>query len=455
MELLKYIGVIIIFDKFKTFWRAFWDSIKGAYNKTFKAPVDTETQAWRDTERINFLGIFVSKLNNLTNNEATFYITSDSKQVDNLKVLCKNLADKRFEITSGMLADGDYYCFPATDNRGNIIHTYLTQQQVRILNMDGDNITEAYGIIDWQSDKNNRIYYLLRHHKLESNGTLHISYSVVDDSGREANIDKWADINGQEYVFSNANHIGFGRYKSPASSRGLSAVYGVPLNFGCSDIEIKIFNDLKLIDDEFINGKSVIFTDPRNILPDDKQQGYKIAQNVIPIQHRAGDTGSHIDIFNPNLRFSEHYSKLINDLSLYEKQVGTSKGILTDNETAYTATATAVKRANADTLALIGKIRTAIDAGNEMTLKADAVFLNILPDLWNYTSDWYDPFANPVEQWQMLIEAKNNGAAESADLIRWQFPNLTEGEIDEKITRINNAQQLNTDTALERILAGQ
>ena len=64
-----------------------------------------------------------------------------------------------------------------------------------------------------------------------------------------------------------------------------------------------------------------------------------------------------------------------------ERQVGTSKGILTDIETAYTATATAVKRANSDTMALIDKIHNAIDIGNEMTLKADGVFLNISPDL--------------------------------------------------------------------------
>lgn len=442
-------------EKFKRFWNAFLEGIKTAYNQTLKKPISTEVQPWRDINKINFLDIFVSKLNNLTCNEATFDIESDSTQTDKLKILCKDIENKRFEITSGMLADGDFYCFPATDVNGNIIHTYLSQQQVRILELDGGNITEAYGIIDWYADKNNKIYYLLRHHKLDINGTLTVSHMSVDECGNHSKTDKWQDIDGSSYMFQNARHIGFGRYKSPASSRGLSPVYGVPLNFGCGEIEDKINMDLQLIDDEFKNAKSLIFTDPRNLLKDDEKKEYKIAENIIPIQYKAGLNGPNIEIFNPNIRYSEHYSKLVADMGLYEKQVGTSKGILTDNETAYTATATAVKRANSDTLSLVGKIRNAIDAGNEMTLRADAMYLNISNDLWSYKSDWYDPFTDPVEQWQMLLEAKNNGAAEAADLVRWQFPNLTQHEIDEKLQRISLDNKLTADDAIDRILMGR
>lgn len=455
LALFEYIGVIIIFDKFRAFWALFWNSLRGAYNKTYKAPCDFPVQQWRDTSGINFLDIFVTKLNNLTNCEATFAIESDSTQTATLKELCKELEAKRFDITAAMLADGDYYCFPSTDANGAVKHSYLTQQQVRILNMNGDEITEAYGIIDWYVDKNSKVYYLLRHHKLDGNGTLQISYSTVNGSGAVDFLDRWADISGQAYAFSGAKHIGFGRYKSPTSDRGLSPIYGVPLNFGCSAIEEAIQSDLKLIENEFKNGESRIFTDPRNLIPDDKRTGYKIAGNIIPIQHRAGDNGPNIDIFNPNLRFSEHYARLVNDMSLYEKQIGTSKGILTDNETAYTATATAVKRANADTLALLDKIRNAIDEGNRMTLTADSIYLNVRTELWKYSADWYDPFEDPSEQWQRLVEAKTNGAAEVSDLIRWQFPKLTQEEIDGKITRINESTAVSEESALERILYGR
>ena len=354
-----------------------------------------------------------------------------------------------------MLADGDYYIFPAHNSKGEIVHTYLTQEQVRIVKMDGEDIKEAYGIIDWYIDDSNRVFFLLRHHKLDDNGTLTISYSTITDNGKKATVEKWEYLKDQAYRWINANHIGFGRYKSPASSRGLSSVYGVPLNFGCGDIEKKIFKDLELIQEEFENGRSRVFTDPRNILSDEETKGYKFASNIIPIQQRAGQSGKNVDIFNPALRYSEHYSKLVGDLALYEKEVGTSKGILTDNETSYTATATAVKRANADTLSLIDRIHTAIDNGNEMTLRADCVFLNIAPDLWSYKSDYFDPFEDPDTQWQRLVEAKSNSVAEASDLIKWLFPNLDDDEITEKIERIKSDAKGDTNAALDNIFAGE
>lgn len=442
-----------MFEKFKQTINRIWNAFKEAYNAAFKHPIESEAQEWRDVSVVNFLAIFVTKLNNLTNTEATFEVISDSAQADTLKELCKDIEAKRFEIGENMLADGDFYIFPATNEKGEFRHSYLTQNQVRIIKMDGDNITDAFGIIDWYIDKHNKAFYLIRRHILKENGTLHISYLCIDDVGKSVTLPEWEYLIDEEIRLENANHIGFGRYKSPASSRGLSSVYGVPLNFGCGEIEKKIASDLKLIDDEFKNGKSVIFTDPRNLLKEEDANKYRIADNVIPIAQRANN-GNNIDIFNPTLRFSEHYSKLVADLSLYEKEIGTSKGILTDNETTETATATAVKRANADTMALIDKIRVAIDNGNRMTLEADAVFLNIAPDLWSYRSDWFDPFEDPAEQWRRLLEAKNNGAAETRDLIKWNNPGLTDEEIEEKILRIKQEEQRNTDAALERILAG-
>lgn len=448
--------VIPILDKFKTFWRTFWDSIKRAYNKAFKEPVASSVQEWRDTLKINFLDIFVNKLNNLANTEATFTVESDSLQAERLKELCKDLETKRFSITENMLADGDYYIFPAHDKRGAIVHTYLTQQQVRITDMDGDRIVEAYGIIDWFVDDSNRVFYLLRHHKLDKNGTLTISYSSINAQGKKVSVEQWAYLDEQAYSFVGANHIGFGRYKSPASSRGLSSVYGVPLNFGCADIEAKIFEDIKLLQDEFRNGKSVVFADPRILLKDDDKKQYKIADNIVPVYSPAGPAQGKLslEVFNPNLRYSEHYGKLVADMALYEKQVGTSKGILTDNETAETATATAVKRANADTSSLLDRIHTAIDAGNRMTLEADGVFLNVAGDLWSYRADWYDPFEDPAEQWKRLTEAKGNGAAEASDLVRWLFPSLSEEEVEEKLARIGASEQGSVEDTLNKLIGG-
>lgn len=446
-----------MFEKFTALWRKFWnDFIAKQYNKIFKDTVKDKSQKWRDILSINLLSIVANTLNNLANIEATFDIESDSTLTEPLKDLCKDLEAKRYDIFAETACEGDYYVFPATNERGELYHSYLTQEQVRILDMDGDKITEAYGIIEWYVDsKTNRTYYLLRHHVLDVNGTLTISYHVVDDTNKASSLPQWEHLQDTVLQYANANHIGFGRYKSPVSSRGLSPVYGVPLNYGCAEAEERIFNTLKLMDAEFENGKSVIFTDPRNLLTDEEKKQYKLAENVIPVSRRSGDNSAYIDIFNPTLRQSEFYGKLQLDFAVYEKQIGTSKGVLSDSETSNGATATEVRRINADTIALIGKFHSAIDDGNKMTLEADAVYLNIPLVLWSYVSDWYDPFEDPAAQWQRMLEAHNAGAITTARLTKWVYPNMTDEEVKNELAEISVSKQINTDMAIESILNGQ
>ena len=171
------------------FWSLLWESMRQAYNKAYKNPATSRVQKWRDITKINLLNIFVGVLNTLANMEATFEVESDSSLAEKLKTLCKDLESKRYDITENMLGDGDYYIFPAHNSKGDIIHTYLTQEQVRIVDMDGEEIKEAFGIIDVYTDKHNRVYFLLRHHKLDNDGTLTISYSTVTDSGKPAYIE--------------------------------------------------------------------------------------------------------------------------------------------------------------------------------------------------------------------------------------------------------------------------
>ena len=95
-----------MFQALKAFWKNFVESLKTAYNKTFKAPLESATQSWREIENINLLDIVVGKLANLTAIEATFAIESDSAQTDKLKDLLKNLENEKYNLISNMLAAG-------------------------------------------------------------------------------------------------------------------------------------------------------------------------------------------------------------------------------------------------------------------------------------------------------------------------------------------------------------
>jgi hypothetical protein len=90
-----------------------------------------------------------------------------------------------------------------------------------------------------------------------------------------------------------------------------------------------------------------------------------------------------------------------------------------------------------------------------MTLKADAIFLNIADDLYSLKFDFFDPFENTEKQYERISGAVDRRTAERKDEIKWLFPNLDDEQIEEKMLRIDEEAQVNTDQALERILAGQ
>ena len=443
-----------MFSKIKTFWVNFWNAIKTAYNKAFKDVTQVLTQAFRDIKRINLHAIFVSKLNNLANIESTYDVESDSTQTEHLKTLCKDLEAKRFDITENMLGDGDYWVFPAHDSTGQLYHRYITQDRVRILNTDGEKITDIIGIIDEFVSSDNKLYFLNRRHALKGNVLTIETYTTNERNERVAFAD-WAEIEAV-YQLSGVDNIGVGRFKSPTSSRGLSAIYGVPLNFGCEEIEQKIFNDLEMIEREFKNAESKIFADPL-ILRKGKdkagQDAWQMPEYMFPIDTRGGQSGANIDIFSPAIRYSEYRDKLIDDMKQYEQQVGTDRGFLTPLET-NNATATEVRRANASTIALIDKIHTAIKNGVEMTLKADAIFLNVSSDLYSLKFDFYDPFEDADGQYQRIASAVDRGVAEPDDELMWLFPNLSAEEREEKLARIKAERKINTDDAIERIIGG-
>lgn len=446
-----------MFQKVKTFWNAFWSAIKTAYNRAFKDIPNEPTQKYRDTKHINFLAIFVSKLNNLANIESTYSVESDSNQAEVLKELCEEIESKRFDITEAMLGDGDMWVFPSTDSNGKLYHRYVTQDRVRVLAMDGDSITDVIGIVDESVDEKNQIYFLNRRHTLNGD-TLLVETYITNERNERVPFAEWADEEAL-YQFQGAEHIGVGRFKSPVSSRGLSPIYGVPLNFGCEEIEAKIFNDMDITETEFERAESKLFADA-NLLrkrrsPKDGVEEYNIPEGVFPIEKRAGDTGSLIDIFSPAIRYGEYRSKLLDDFMQYEQQVGVDRGFLTPFESGTAATATEIRRANASTIALIDKIHTAIKVGVESVIRADAVFLNIASDLYSLKFDFFDAFEDADKQYERIANARDRGTAEDADEMKWLFPNLTDEEIEEKLARIASNKQVKTEDALDKILQGQ
>ena len=439
------------------FWSNFWGFVKkkiDEYDEEKK--IQVKIQPWEDVREYNPLAIANTKLTSLVCDEATVELQTDSTLVEPLKPLADDLEAKRYEICAMVNGKGGCFVTMATGEDDEPYHRIIVPADVSVYRMVADKMYEVAMVIDKKIVKH-REYRLIRHHILDENGTLYVYYYTTDKSGNEEYLAEWEHYKNDNVAYYNANNIGVAYFKSPQDSRGLSPVWGVPLNFGCEEVEQSIKTARNNLDEEMHLMKAKLFADEtisRKISTKDGER-FDLPEGIYTIRKKAGVDGTLIDSFAPSTRYNDYKQKLIDAKADWEDMVGLDRGFLTEAEHTAGATATEIRTANTKTRSFVKKIQSAMFDGIKATLEVDAVFLNIPLDLYTVVVDWFDAFANEEEQYQRIANAVDRGVLEKEDELKWLYPNMTDEEIADKLARISAQAQTNTDQALERILAGQ
>lgn len=438
------------------FWSNFWGFVKkkiDEYDEEKK--IQVKIQPWEDVREYNPLAIANTKLTSLVCDEATVELQTDSTLVEPLKPLADDLEAKRYEICSMVNGKGGCFVTMATGEDDEPYHRIIAPADVSVYRMVADKMYEVAMVIDKKVVKHME-YRLIRHHILDENGTLYVYYYTTDKSGNEEYLAEWEHYKNDNVAYYNANNIGVAYYKSPQDSRGLSPVFGVPLNFGCEEVEQSIKTARNNLDEEMRLMKTKLFADEtisRKISTKDGDR-FDLPEGIYTIRKKAGVDGTLIDSFAPATRYADYKQKLIDAKADWEDMVGLDRGFLTEAEHTAGATATEIRTANTKTRSFVKKIQSAMFDGIKATLEADAVFLNIPLDLYTVAVDWYDAFQDETELYNRIVSAVDRGVLEKSDELKWLYPNMTDEEIAEKLSRIEAQSQINTDTALERILNG-
>ena len=439
------------------FWSNFWGFVKkkiDQYDEEKKIVV--KVQDWEDVREYNPLAIANTKLTSLVCDEATVELQTDSTLVEPLKPLADDLEAKRYEICSMVNGKGGCFVTMATGEDDEPYHRIIAPADVSVYRMVANKIYEVAMVIDKKIVKH-REYRLVRHHILDDNGTLYVYYYTTDKSGNEEYLAEWEHYKNDNVAYYNANNIGVAYYKSPQDSRGLSPGWGVPLNFGCEEVEQSIKTARNNLDEEMHLMKTKLFADEtisRKISTKDGER-FDLPEGIYTIRKKAGVDGTLIDSFAPSTRYNDYKQKLIDAKADWEDMVGLDRGFLTEAEHTAGATATEIRTANTKTRSFVKKIQSAMFDGIKATLEADAVFLNIPLDLYTVYIDWMDAFEDLDKQYERIVSAVDRGILEKADELKWLYPNMTDEEIADKLARISAQAQTNTDQALERILAGR
>lgn len=438
------------------FWSNFWGFVKkkiDQYDEEKKIVV--KVQDWENITEYNPLAIANTKLTSLVCDEATVELQTDSTLVQPLIPLAENLEAKRYEICAMMNGKGGCFVTMATGEDDEPYHRIIAPADVSVYRMVADKMYEVAMVIDKKIVKH-REYRLIRHHILDENGTLYVYYYTTDKSGNEEYLAEWEHYKNDNVAYYNARNIGVAYFRSPQDSRGLSQ-WGVPLNFGCEEVENQIKVARNNLDEEMHLMKTKLFADEtvaRKIGTKDGER-FDLPEGIYTIRKKAGVDGTLIDIFAPSTRYNDYKQKLNDALQDWENQVGLDRGFLTEQEHTAGATATEIRTANTKTRSFVKKIQSAMFDGIKATLEADAVFLNIPLDLYEVNVDFYDAFQDETELYNRIVSAVDRGVLEREDELRWLYPNMTDEEIADKLARISARAQTNTDQALERILAGQ
>lgn len=375
------------------------------------------TDDYLDISKINFRAIFASKLATLAVSDSLAIIEGDNKRAELLKGALGNVWKQSKKIIDTALGTGGAIIIPYV-NSGEILFDIVKQSNIVINAKSGNKITSMSVVADTLT-KNTIVYYRIVNYTVE-NGTLYIVNKAVSQYGAPANVDEWASI--RDIAISNVDRVPAGFIKCPVDNRKNNDYYGVPITYGCDKIIEDIYTCLEQIQTEFKRKEVRLQVDERAFDKDPKT-GKPILRDSLFMKGRSDD-GSMFNIFDPEIRESSYYNHLNHLFELFEKQVGTSRGILTVPET-HGATATEIKAAMHDTFALVTNIRKAAEDGINDFLIACDVLANYYsltpPGEYKVVFDWdYSMIENSDETWQQLIQAQSIGVRSKAELRAWQ-----------------------------------
>lgn len=400
-----------------------WETIKNLIIRLFgvkpeKSSGETERQnrwvsKYEDPTGINFTEIFASRLTTLAVTDATLSVNGDSRRAALIyDTLSEQIWNKKQSIVAAALGCGGIMLIPyISDNR--IYIDTVTQNRICINETRGGNVTKCTVIASYIK-KGTHTYIRLTDHSLENGVYVIKSRAVADNVPVPLSIlPEWATVS-PEIRIANVKRLPVGYLRCPKDNRRPDSVEGVPITFGCEEQIKNIEETLSQAAREYKLKSCFVGVDDTMLGPDKKLPSDGLFKTF-----RGDGDGELWHEFSPEIRSSAYAERIKQQFELLEKQVGTSKGILTVPEAA--ATATEVRRGQYDTFALISAIRNAVEkAINDVAYAVDVLanYANLSPSgKYEVKIDWdLSLLEDSAQTWQQMRDAQSIGAMSKAEL---------------------------------------
>ena len=423
-----------------------------------QAKAEYSSAEYLDAAKLNLTAIFANKLSTLTLAESDAEVIGDNQRAERRSEALRSVWLKARKWTGITFGTGGVLLVPYA--AGGKIYTDIVPQDRMIINrVNGDEI-RAVTILADTTRKKDKTYYRWTNYDLADNGVLTISNKVTNDSGAAyalTDLDEWAAI-PEELTVSGCEHLPMAYLKCPVDNRRGEALYGVPITFGCDALIKEIAECLNEIRKEYNLKSPIVFMDQLAFGKGNNGKWTRPLTGLVMTTEPGAmqDAGKFSEVYDPAIRDSAYYNRLTHLYELLEKQVGTSRGILTE-PTSRGATATEIKAGLYDTYAIVTDMRKTIEQGLDRLLYAMDVLANMysLAPMGEHelSFDWsYSMIESSQESFTQLVTAAQSGAIEPAELRQFVMPDETleeaQARCDEIAAKKKDSSRLLLEDAL-------
>ena len=415
-------------------------------NNVFKIKTQTKAREIDDNQKyaseyeriddINYNAIFSNKLANYVINDSTMDVTGENARVDLLNKMGQSMWKKAKKMTSMGFGYGGVIIVPYVRG-GKIYYNLVPQNRVTIDETDGDLITGATVLAEKKTiggSLDSKTYMRWTNYQVK-NGNITITQQFSDEKGNEIPAPEfWKNIQ-EVQVITGVDRVLFGYLKSPVNNRNASDTYGVPITYGCEATILEIKETLKQMVREYDLKQAFVGADATMFNGKDA-----LPLNGLFKKIDSGDD-SFFEVFDP--QFRDYTTRLQELYRRLESEIGTSKGILSDVQTA-NATATEIKRSMYDTFTIVDDMRSNIEKAMEDFFYA----CNVLANAYNLspqgeyelTFDWsYSLLEDTQQEFSQMMQAESKGIVSKVEIRQWLNPDETLEEAEEKIKEIEES----------------
>jgi len=420
--------------------------------------MDEADRRYRELRGYNLTAIFAGKLSTFTATDSTVEVTGGSTRAELLDEVIQHVWSKSKKWISTAYGTGGVLLIPYVVSR-KVYVDIVPQSSMAINRVNGDEL-RAVSIIADSTAQDNKKYFRWTDYSLEDNGILVIRQRATDAAGKVipiTSITEWTGI-VEEMTISGVEHLPLAYIKNPTDNRQTEAPYGVPITYGCDD---KIKEIIECQDDirrEYKLKKPIVGMDTTLFKTENGRRHLPVTGLFMPVNPNGLNTSGKLwDVYDPAIRDSAYYTRLQHLYGELEKQVGTSRGILTEPQS-HGATATEIKAANYDTYSIVDNMRKVIVSAIERLAYAIDVLANaygLTPmGAYDISFDWsYALVESTQESFNQLLSSVSVDAVEAAELRQFSFPDETLEEARVRVAQIKRAKADASDEILKQALA--